>query len=198
MLKKLPLIGALVVALSMTEDASAANNPQVAIKTSLGEIVVELYPDKAPKSVENFLQYVKDGFYAGTIFHRVIGNFMIQGGGFTGDFYKSAPGFGQKKTRNPIPIESQNGLKNDRGWLAMARTSDPNSATAQFFINTVDNPGLNHPQPDGFGYAVFGKVIKGMEVVDAIRGVATVTRGPFRDVPAEPVTIESVSVVGRK
>ncbi|MBP8308600.1 MAG: peptidyl-prolyl cis-trans isomerase [Burkholderiaceae bacterium] len=194
MLKKLPLIGALVMTLSMSDGASAAN-PQVAIKTSMGEIVVELYPDKAPKSVENFLQYTRDGFYAGTVFHRVIGGFMIQGGGFTGEFYKGVQGFGQKKTRAPIAIESQNGLKNDRGWLAMARTSDPNSATAQFFINTVDNAGLNHPQPDGHGYAVFGKVVKGMEVVDAIRGVPTTTKGPFRDVPAEPVTIDSVTVV---
>ena len=194
MLKKLPLIGALVLALSLSDSALAAN-PQVAIKTSMGEIVVELYPDKAPKSVENFLQYSRDGFYAGTVFHRVIGGFMIQGGGFTSDFYTGVPGFGQKKTRAPIAIESQNGLKNDRGWLAMARTSDPNSATAQFFINTVDNAGLNHPQPDGHGYAVFGKVVKGMDVVDAIRGVPTTTKGPFRDVPADPVTIESVSVV---
>ena len=197
MLKRLPLIGALMVALSMTEDAAAAN-PQVALKTTLGEIVVELYPDKAPRSVENFLQYVRDGHYAGTIFHRVIGNFMIQGGGFTPDFYKNAPGFGQKKTRAPIPIESQNGLKNDRGMLAMARTSDPNSATAQFFINTVDNAGLNHPQPDGHGYAVFGKVIKGMDVVNAIKGVKTTRMGPMADVPAEPVVIQSITVVGGK
>ena len=194
MLKKLPLIGALMVALSMTEEAAAAN-PQVALKTTMGEIVVELYPDKAPRSVENFLQYVRDGHYSGTIFHRVIGNFMVQGGGFTPEFYKNAPGFGQKKTRAPIPIESQNGLKNDRGTLAMARTSDPNSATAQFFINVVDNAGLNHPQPDGFGYAVFGKVIKGMDVVDKIRAVRTGRNGPFGDVPAEPITIESASVV---
>ena len=198
MLKKLPLIGALMVALSMTEEAAAAGNPQVALKTSMGEIVVELYPDKAPRSVENFLQYVRDGHYAGTIFHRVIGNFMIQGGGFTADFYKNAPGFGQKKTRAAIPIESQNGLKNDRGWLAMARTSDPNSATAQFFINVVDNAGLNHPQPDGYGYAVFGKVIKGMEVVDRIRAVRTGRNGPFGDVPSDPITIESASVVAAR
>ncbi|MBU6270379.1 MAG: peptidylprolyl isomerase [Betaproteobacteria bacterium] len=194
MLKKLPLIGALLVALSMTEDAAAAN-PQVSLKTSMGEIVLELYPDKAPRSVENFLQYVRDGHYAGTVFHRVIGSFMIQGGGFTGDFYKNVAGFGQKKTRGPIPLESQNGLKNDRGWLAMARTGDPNSATAQFFINVVDNAGLNHPQPDGHGYAVFGKVVKGMDVVDRIRAVPTTRKGPFGDVPAEPITIESAAVV---
>ncbi|HPU51932.1 MAG TPA: peptidylprolyl isomerase [Burkholderiaceae bacterium] len=187
-------MGALVLAVNLSAPALAAN-PQVAIKTSMGEMVVELYPDKAPRSVENFLQYARDGFYAGTVFHRVIGGFMIQGGGFTSDFYKGVPGFGQKKTRAPIVNEGQNGLKNDRGWLAMARTGDPNSATAQFFINTVDNAGLNHPQPDGHGYAVFGKVIKGIEVVDAIRAVPTTSKGPFRDVPAEPVTIESVSVV---
>jgi len=197
MLKKLPLIGAMFVALTVVEDGAAAANPQVLIKTSMGEIVVELYPDKAPKSVENFLQYVRDGHYNGTIFHRVIGNFMIQGGGFTPDFYKpGTPDFGQKKTRAPIPLESKNGLRNDTGWIAMARTSQPDSATAQFFINTVDNANLNHPQPDGHGYAVFGKVIKGMEAVNAIRAVKTGRMGPFGDVPAEPVTIDSVSVVG--
>ena len=196
MLKKLPLIGALFVALTAVEDGAAAANPQVLIKTSLGEIVVELYPDKAPKTVENFLQYVRDGHYNGTIFHRVIGNFMIQGGGFTPDFYKpGTPDFGQKKTRAPIPLESKNGLRNDTGWIAMARTSQPDSATAQFFINTVDNANLNHPQPDGHGYAVFGKVIKGMEAVNAIRAVKTGRMGPFGDVPAEPVTIDSVSLV---
>ena len=197
MLKKLPLIGALFVALTAVEDGAAAANPQVLIKTSLGEIVVELYPDKAPKTVENFLQYVRDGHYDGTIFHRVIGNFMIQGGGFTADFYKpGTPDFGQKKTRAPIPLESKNGLRNDTGWIAMARTAQPNSATAQFFINTVDNANLNHPQPDGHGYAVFGKVVKGMEAVNAIRAVRTGRNGPFGDVPAEPVTIDSVSVMG--
>ena len=196
MLKKLPLIGAMFVALAVVEDGAAAANPQVLIKTSMGEIVVELYPDKAPKTVENFLQYVRDGHYNGTIFHRVIGNFMIQGGGFTPDFYKpGTPDFGQKKTRAPIPLESKNGLRNDTGWIAMARTSQPDSATAQFFINTVDNANLNHPQPDGHGYAVFGKVIKGMEAVNAIRAVKTGRMGPFGDVPAEPVTIDSVSLV---
>jgi peptidyl-prolyl cis-trans isomerase A (cyclophilin A) len=165
----------------------------------MGEIVIELYPDKAPKSVENFLQYVREDHYKGTIFHRVIGNFMIQGGGFTADFYKpGAPNYGQKPTRAPIPIESQNGLRNDAGWVAMARTSNPNSATSQFFINTVDNAGLNYPQPDGHGYAEFGKVVKGMDVVNAIRGVRTIRNGPFADVPAEPVVIDSVSVVGGK
>jgi len=197
MFKKLPLIGAIVVALAAVEDVPAAANPQVSIKTSMGEIVIELYPDKAPKTVENFLQYVRDDFYKGTIFHRVIGNFMIQGGGFTADFYKQGtPNYGQKPVRAPIPLESKNGLRNDTGWVAMARTSNPDSATAQFFINTVDNAGLNHPQPDGHGYAVFGKVVRGMEVVNKIRAVRTTSTGPFRDVPADPVTIESVSVVG--
>ncbi len=196
MLKKLPLIGAFCLALTAVEDGAAAANPQVSIKTSKGEIVVELYPDKAPKTVENFLQYVRDGHYDGTIFHRVINNFMIQGGGFTPDFYKGTADFGQKKTRAPIPLESKNGLRNDTGWIAMARTAQPNSATAQFFINTVDNAGLNHPQPDGHGYAVFGKVIKGMEAVEAIRAVKTGRVGPFGDVPNETVTIESVTVIG--
>lgn len=196
MLKKLPLIGALCLALTAVEGGAAEPFPQVSIKTSMGEIVVELYPDKAPKTVENFLQYVRDGHYDGTIFHRVIGNFMIQGGGFTPDFYKGGADFGQKKTRDPIPLESKNGLRNDTGWIAMARTSAPNSATAQFFINTVDNANLNHPQPDGHGYAVFGKVVKGMEAVNAIRAVKTGRNGPFSDVPTEAVTIDSVSVIG--
>ena len=197
MLKKLPLIGAMMLALSAIEDAPAAANPQVTVKTSMGEIVLELYPDKAPKTVENFLQYARDGFYNGTIFHRVIDGFMIQGGGFTPDFYKpGTPQFGQKPTRAPIPLESRNGLKNDTGWVAMARTGDPNSATAQFFINVNDNASLNHPSPDGHGYAVFGKVIRGMETVNAIRAVRTTRNGPFGDVPENPVRIESVSVVG--
>jgi len=196
MFKKLPLIGALVVALAAVEHGAAASNPQVSIKTSMGEIVIELYPDKAPKSVENFLQYVRDDHYKGTIFHRVIGNFMIQGGGYTADFYKAGtPKYGEKPTRAPIPLESRNGLRNDTGWVAMARTSNPDSATSQFYINTVDNAMLNHPQPDGHGYAVFGKVVKGMDVVNRIRAVRTTSMGPFRDVPADPVTIESMNVV---
>src|SRR3712207_4921419 len=134
MLKKLPLIGAMMIALHMADDSVAASAPQVSFKTSMGEIIVEVYPDKAPKTVENFLQYVKDGFYNGTIFHRVIGNFMIQGGGFTSDFYTKGPE-AQKPTRAAIANESQNGLKNSVGTIAMARTANPNSATAQFFIN---------------------------------------------------------------
>lgn len=193
MIRKLPLIGALLFALATPDDAAAAN-PQVLVKTSAGEFVIELYPDKAPISVENFLQYVKDGFYAGTIFHRVIGSFMIQGGGFTKSLYEGV--LRPKATDEPIPIESRNGLRNATGWVAMARTGDPNSATSQFFINVVDNDGLNHPQPDGFGYAVFGKVIRGMEVVNQIRAVPTRTVGPYRDVPTEPVVIDSMAVIG--
>ncbi|HLS57863.1 MAG TPA: peptidylprolyl isomerase [Zeimonas sp.] len=195
MFRRLPLIGALVFALSAApEGASAAPNPQVLVKTSMGEFVIELYPDKAPLSVANFLQYVNDGFYSGTIFHRVIGSFMIQGGGFTADLYKGQ--MRPKATRAPIAIESKNGLKNDTGWVAMARTGDPNSATSQFFINVVDNGGLNYPQPDGHGYAVFGKVIRGMDVVNAIRKVRTGTVGPYQDVPVDAVSIDSMAVVG--
>jgi peptidyl-prolyl cis-trans isomerase A (cyclophilin A) len=169
------------------DDASAAGaNPQVLMKTSLGEIVIELYPEKAPKSVENFLKYVDDNHYDGLIFHRVIGNFMIQGGGFDKDMK-------QKATRGPIPLESRSGLKNDVGMLAMARTGVPDSATSQFFINTANNASLNYPSPDGNGYAVFGKVVKGMETVDKIAKVKTGRNGPHGDVPAEAVVIESVT-----
>jgi peptidyl-prolyl cis-trans isomerase A (cyclophilin A) len=191
MTKTLPLIGALLFSLAVPEGAAAQANPQVLIKTSKGEIVVELYPAKAPITVENFLKYVDDKHYDGTIFHRVIGNFMIQGGGFTTDMR-------QKPTRSGIKLESQNGLKNDTGWIAMARTSVPDSATSQFFINVVDNGMLNHPQPDGHGYAVFGKVVKGMETVNAIKAVKTSSSGMHRDVPAEPVLIESISRVAGK
>lgn len=194
MLRKLPLIGALVLALSAVADgAGAAPNPQVLVKTSVGEFVIELYPDKAPLSVANFLQYANDGFYNGTIFHRVIGNFMIQGGGFGADLYQGA--LRPKTTRAPIALEAKNGLKNDTGWVAMARTGDPDSATSQFFINVVDNANLNHPKPDGHGYAVFGKVVRGMEVVDAIRKVPTGTVGPYQDVPVKAVTIDSIAVL---
>ena len=147
------------------------------------------------KTVANFLTYVNDGFYAGTIFHRVIGTFMIQGGGFTEDLYK-----GNLRTKSgnaPVAIESQNGLKNDKGWVAMARTSDPNSATSQFFINTVDNDSLNYPSFDGHGYAVFGKVIEGMDVVAKIAAVGTGTVGPLQDVPDEVIKIEGATQVGK-
>jgi len=161
---------------------------KVKLSTSQGDIVVELYADKAPKSVENFLQYVKDKHYDGTIFHRVIDGFMIQGGGFT-------PDFNQKATRAPIALEAANGLKNDRGTLAMARTANPNSATAQFFINVKDNPNLNAPLPDGNGYAVFGKVISGLDVVDKIRVAATGNKGQFQNVPVQDIVIKSATLV---
>ena len=182
----------LLLALSLFAFNAVAADPQVEIKTNLGSIIVELNPDKAPKSVENFLQYVKDGHYKGTIFHRVIPNFMIQGGGFGADF-------AQKKTRAPIPIEANNGLKNDVGTIAMARTSDPNSATAQFFINHKNNDFLNHsaPTPQGWGYAVFGKVVKGMDVVNKIAAIPTGPKGPFpSDVPSQQVIIEDARILG--
>lgn len=161
-------------------------NPMVVIETSKGSITLELDIEKAPESVKNFLQYVDDKFYDGTIFHRVIGNFMIQGGGFITDMT-------QKPTRGPIPNEGQNGLKNARGTVAMARTSAPDSATSQFFINVVDNGGLDHPRPDGHGYAVFGKVVEGMDVVDVIKSVKTGIKAGFRDVPVEPVSIVGIT-----
>jgi len=188
---KLKLVALLALLFGLNAHAAQAPDPQVEIKTNLGTIVVELYPEKAPKSVENFLQYVRDGHYKGTIFHRVIPNFMIQGGGFTGDF-------AQKKTHAPIPIEANNGLRNDVGTLAMARTSDPNSATAQFFINHKNNDFLNHtaPTPQGWGYAVFGKVTKGMDVVNKIAAIPTGPRGPFpSDVPSQPVVIEDARIL---
>ncbi|TNF59539.1 MAG: peptidyl-prolyl cis-trans isomerase [Burkholderiales bacterium] len=182
---KLPLMTA-ALALSIGWGASGAAaqtaNPKVRLNTSAGDIVLELYPQKAPRTVENFLQYVQDRHYDGTIFHRVIDGFMIQGGGFTADMT-------QKATRGPIPLEAGNGLKNDRGTIAMARTPNPNSATAQFFINVVNNDGLNAPRPDGHGYAVFGKVVSGMETVDAIRKVAVRNLGGHQNVPSTPVTI---------
>ncbi|HMP73484.1 MAG TPA: peptidylprolyl isomerase [Kiritimatiellia bacterium] len=160
----------------------------ITIRTSKGDIRLELYPEQAPETVANFLAYVEDGHYNGTIFHRVIENFMIQGGGFT-------PDMNQKPTRAPVRNEAQNGLRNDRGTIAMARTQIIDSATSQFFINVVDNPNLNFRSPDpmGFGYCVFGRVIEGMEVVDAIKDVETGTRGPFRDVPVE--TVEIIEVI---
>ncbi|MBL0943437.1 MAG: peptidyl-prolyl cis-trans isomerase [Hydrogenophaga sp.] len=174
--------------LSGAAHAQGANaKPRVKLSTSLGDIVVELDAAKAPKTVENFLQYVEEKHYDGTVFHRVIGNFMIQGGGFTADMQ-------QKPTRAPVPLEAGNGLKNDRGTIAMARTSNPNSATSQFFINVVDNAGLNAPSPDGYGYTVFGKVVAGMDVVDKIRAVPTGNRGMHQNVPATPVTINKASL----
>jgi len=183
------LIGLFTAASLALPLAAAAQDksPRVRLATSLGDVIVELDPQKAPKTVENFLQYVQDKHYDGTVFHRVIGNFMIQGGGFTADMQ-------QKPTRPPVPLEATNGLKNDRGTIAMARTSNPNSATSQFFINVVDNAGLNAPSPDGYGYTVFGKVVAGMDVVDKIRAVPTGNRGPFQNVPQTPVTILKASL----
>ena len=165
-------------------------NPVVELQTNMGNITLELDAAKAPKTTDNFLSYVKDGFYDGTIFHRVINGFMIQGGGFTADMQ-------QKPTNSPIMNEADNGLKNDKYTIAMARTMDPHSASAQFFINVADNDFLNHTSksPQGWGYAVFGKVIKGQDVVDKIKDVATGNKGMHQDVPNEPVVIEKAVVL---
>lgn len=160
---------------------------KVILETSKGNIELELDADKAPKSVANFVNYVNKEFYNGTIFHRVIPGFMIQGGGFT-------PDMTQKATDRPIECESKNGLKNVKGAIAMARTSDPHSATSQFFINVKDNSNLDFPSFDGWGYAVFGKVTKGIEICDAIVSVPTGRKGPHGDVPVEPITITKVTV----
>jgi cyclophilin family peptidyl-prolyl cis-trans isomerase len=168
----------------------AADNPTAVIHTNKGEIHLELFADQAPVSVENFMAYARDGYYDGTIFHRVISHFMIQGGGFTPDMEK-------KPTGEPIANEAINGLSNKRGTIAMARTSDPHSATAQFFINVQDNMNLDHSgqaNPSTWGYAVFGRVAQGMEVVDDIRFVKTAKAGPYSDVPVEPVLIERVLI----
>lgn len=171
-----------------TGAARAQEGPQVELVTSKGTIVLELDAAAAPKSVANFLRYVDEGHYDGTIFHRVIDGFMIQGGGFDQEMNKLP-------THEPIANEADNGLKNDRGTIAMARTADPDSATAQFFINTVDNAPLNHTSKDmrGWGYAVFGKVAEGMDVVDAISAVSTTRSGGMTDVPEEPVVIEKAT-----
>ena len=167
----------------------AADAPKVLFKTSMGNIVIELDPEKAPRTVDNFLAYVKAGYYKGAIFHRVINNFMIQGGGFDINMKEKTP------TRPPIRNEGQNGLKNDPYTIAMARTGNPHSATAQFFINVNANDRLNYPASDGFGYAVFGKVIAGMEVVDQIKLVEVANSGMHQNVPLKPVLIESVSII---
>ena len=175
---------AIVVVLAVSSGAIAGDNPKVALETSNGKIVLELYADKAPQTVKNFLAYVDAGYYDGTIFHRVIPDFMIQGGGFTA-------GMKKKDTRPPIQNEADNGVRNERGTIAMARTQDPHSATAQFFINTKDNDFLNHKgkSPQGWGYAAFGRVVEGMGVVDAISNSKTVTRSRYRDVPDEAIVI---------
>ncbi len=162
-------------------------NPKVIMKTSMGDITIELYPDKAPITVKNFFSYVDEKFFDGTIFHRVIKGFMIQGGGLTADFK-------EKSTKPPIKNEAANKLKNNRGTIAMARMPDKDSATSQFFINHVDNPGLDHRDntPEGYGYAVFGKVVNGMDVVDAIANVKTMSKPGQMNVPSETITIISI------
>ena len=171
-------------------EAGTPASPRVALETSKGRIVLELDAARAPKTVENFLAYVRAGHYDGTIFHRVIDGFMVQGGGFTAEMQ-------QKPTRPPVENEADNGLKNLRGTVAMARTNDPHSASAQFFVNHVDNSFLDHTAKDlrGWGYAVFGKVVEGMEVVDAIAKVATATRSPMENVPVEPVVITKATIL---
>jgi len=177
------LVAAAVLAL-----CTAAHAQRVKLATSMGDIVLDLDRAKAPKTVDNFLQYVDAGHYDGTIFHRVIDNFMLQGGGMTADMR-------EKPTKAPIPLESKNGLDNTRGSVAMARTADPNSATAQFFINLKDNPFLDAANArDGNGYAVFGKVVSGMQVVDKIRSVTTGNKGPHQNVPLEPVVIQKATL----
>ncbi len=183
----------MAIALSFAQSSQGAAmeerkvNPSVIIETSMGNITVELYQEKAPKTVANFLEYVKAGYYKGTTFHRVIKGFMIQGGGLTA-------GLKGKPTQSPIENEAGNGLKNDRGTIAMARTGEIHSATSQFFINTVQNSFLDHRSrsPDKFGYCVFGRVTNGMDVVDKIEGVPTETKGMYQNVPQEPVVISDV------
>lgn len=179
--------GILLMIFFTTTVSSETQNPKVKLETSMGTITIELYSKQAPETVKNFLSYVDDGFYDGTIFHRVISNFMIQGGGFNETM-------DQKKTKKPIKNEASNGLANEVGTLAMARTSDPHSATAQFFINVNENNFLDYKSPTeaGFGYAVFGKVVEGMDVVNKIKSVKTGNKGYHQNVPIEPVVIKSV------
>jgi peptidyl-prolyl cis-trans isomerase A (cyclophilin A)/peptidyl-prolyl cis-trans isomerase B (cyclophilin B) len=174
-------------ALTLSTAAFAAD-PQVALKTSMGEIVLELNPEKAPVTVDNFLKYVKSGFYKGTIFHRVIDGFMIQGGGMDAQFHG-------RRTNKPIKNESNNGLTNAKYTVAMARESNPDSATSQFFINVVDNPGLDYPNMQGSGYTVFGKVVKGQDVVDKIKGVLVDDIHGLENVPVTPVVIRSATIL---
>ena len=181
----------LALSLAMSGPALAQGAaPRVKLATSAGDIVLELAPEKAPKTVANFLQYVRDKHYDGTVFHRVIDGFMIQGGGYAADFK-------ERPTRAPVPLEARNGLRNERYTVAMARTSDPDSATAQFFINVKDNANLDAPNPDGHGYTVFGKVVSGAEVVDKIRAVRTAGQGRMQNVPVDPITIQSATIVAK-
>jgi peptidyl-prolyl cis-trans isomerase A (cyclophilin A) len=183
----LTLSGA-VLANPVATPSAPATAPQVTLKTSMGDIVLELDQQKAPKTVANFLQYVKSGFYKGTVFHRVINDFMIQGGGYDSKLR-------QKAVKSPVQNEANNGLQNLPYTIAMARTGDPNSATSQFFINVAPNASLDYPGRDGFGYTVFGKVISGMDVVDRIKAVPTGTSAPYDDVPRTPVVIESATLL---
>ncbi len=184
------LLPALLLLGLAAQPLTATAGPRVDIQTSMGDIVVELHDTRAPATVDNFLGYAEEGFYDGTVFHRVIDGFMIQGGGMTADLRK-------KPTRAPVKNEADNGLKNDKGTIAMARTSDPHSATAQFFINVADNDFLNHSGKTarGWGYAVFGRVVEGMEVVERIEAVPTGRQRGMGDVPLEPVTIKRISLV---
>ncbi len=191
-LRKLVLAGVVAaMTLGPAGPVGAQDNPVVVMETSLGSMTIELYRDQAPLTVDNFLRYVEDGFFEGTVFHRVIPSFMIQGGGLT-------PTLVEKATAEPIRNEATNGLTNDRGTIAMARTPVVDSATAQFFINLVDNPTLNHSgtDPRSFGYAVFGRVTEGLDVLDGIGAVRTTRQGPHQDVPVEPVVISSVTLQG--
>ncbi|WP_374338110.1 peptidylprolyl isomerase [Methyloversatilis sp.] len=189
------LLGLFVAFAGLMPLSSSAANPQVEMKTSQGTILIELFPEAAPTTVDNFLQYVKSGFYDGLIFHRVMNGFMIQGGGFD-------PQMNQKATRAPIRNEAkmalEKGVRNEPGSLAMARTNDPDSATAQFFINLVDNRMLDYPARDGFGYTAFGRVVKGMEVVNNIATVRTGNAGMHQNVPMTPVVIQSARILESK
>ncbi len=188
-MKKLIVLTATFLSAWTLGFSAQAADPKVEIKTNLGNIVLELNQEKAPKTVDNFLQYVKSGAYNGTIFHRVIDGFMIQGGGYDADMK-------QKPVRAPIKNEATNGLKNERGTVAMARTGDPHSATAQFFINVADNVFLNHVSPEqNWGYAVFAKVVDGIDVVDKIKSVKTGDKAYMQNVPLEPVVIQSVKLL---
>ena len=182
------LAAAMAGSMAFSSAAWAQAAPRVKLVTSAGDIVIELDQVKAPKTVDNFLQYVKEKHYDGTVFHRVIDGFMIQGGGFTANMQ-------QKPTRAPIALEAANGLKNDKYTIAMARTGNPDSATSQFFINVKDNAMLNAPNPDGYGYTVFGKVVAGTEVVDKIRAARTGNKGGMENVPLDTITIQSASIV---
>jgi cyclophilin family peptidyl-prolyl cis-trans isomerase len=190
------LAGFAVIMAALTFGCRGSKKPvevrkMVTLETTKGNIIIDVNEQAAPITSANFLRYVQEGFYSGTIFHRVIPSFMIQGGGFTPDMQ-------QKPVHQPIKNEASNSLKNNRGTIAMARTNDPNSATAQFFINLVNNDHLNYSGPRNTGYAVFGKVVEGMDIVDAIAKVKTSTKGQFQNVPAEPVIIKSAKVVSKK